>query len=186
MVSKGYSTVDFAREFLIVPNAKCSRHCSRPTRFVPILEKNDQNNSAILIGAYACPDNYVTRVVYFADRPDQEWFERFLREQVGDLLRSRDIRYATRHGWELGRDAEEKIGLIAPAHLPEAGKATGVTQFYWTFYPQSDEEKKRGTFLCSKEDGGCGRRLFVKEISDEKSKLCSQCESDQDSHGHHS
>ena len=126
-------------------------------------------SSSVLAGAYTCPDGYVSRVVYFADRPDPAWFEHFLRAQVGDRLNPMDIRYATRHGWELGREAEEKIKKL---------KHQEVRQFYWTFYPRGDEKSgsTRGTFLCSKQAGGCGRRLFVKELSESNKLLCPACE----------
>lgn len=67
---------------------------------------------------------------------------------------------ATRHGWELGGKAEDEIKEISDS----------VKEYYWTMYARTDEEKKYGTFLCAKSDGGCGK-LFNKLRSD-SSKLC--------------
>ena len=156
--------IDFAKEYLVIKEAKCYRHCQKQTRFVSLLQEGSS-----LVGGYVCPDNYVSRVVYFADEPDAEWFEQFLERQVGNKrLRSKDIRYATRHGWELGGNGEKEIALVAPV-------TKSLKQYYWTFYPKNDEEKKDGTFLCPEEEGGCGS-LFTKSISD-GTKLCPKCRS---------
>ena len=149
----------FVEDYLIDGTAKCYRHCQRPARFAPTYKVG----SNALVGAYVCPDNYVTRVVYFADHPDEKWFEKFLKEQVGlNLLRTRDIRVATRHGWELGGNAEKEIARVA-------GPEKNLKEYYWTFYARSDDDKKNGTFLCS----NCGR-LFADSIS-YNGKLCAQC-----------
>lgn len=155
--------MDFVNDFLIANDAKCYRHCQAPTKFVPI-----SRSDSSLVGAYVCPQSYVSRVVYFADNPDAKWFERFLTDQLGtSRAKTKDIRKATRHGWELGGGAEEKIRNVS-----ENGR---LVQYYWTFYPKSDEEKQNGTFLCSKEAGGCGQ-LYVKPNED-NSKLCQKCRS---------
>ncbi len=146
---------DFIKSYLVVRDAKCYRHCQDRASFV--LLKSD--NSAVT-GAYLCPGNYVSRVAYFSIDPDREWFERFLKDQAGELIRSRDIRSATRHGWELGGNAETEIKKISD---------NGIKQVYWTFYPATDEEKTRGAFRCE----NCGR-LFVKGFSD-GSKHCAAC-----------
>ncbi len=159
------SVVAFSKQFLVTEGIKCARHCERPTRFVSLLEENDK-----LVGAYVCPDEYVSRVVYFSSKLDMNWFEAFLRDQVGDRLRSRDLRCATRHGWELGREAEKRIKLLV-----DSGK--GLREAYWTFYAKSDEDKKSGTFLCSSKDGGCARRLYSKRLDDQSRKLCPNCQS---------
>ena len=154
--------LSYVQKYVLVPETKCYRHCEETAKFVTI-----QETESSFVGGYVCPGNYVSRVMYFADRPDPEWFESFLRDQIGkDRLRSRDVRMATRHGWELGLDAEAEIMKAAPG--------TGsVKQFYWVFYPQNDEEKKYGTFLCPTSAGGCGS-LFTKSLTDE-SVLCPAC-----------
>jgi hypothetical protein len=150
--------LDFVNKYLVVNTAKCYRHCQEPSRFVSIF-----TGDSSVVGAYICPSSYISRVVYFADPPDRDWFEKFLAEQVGPMLRSRDLRVATRHGWELGGDAEAEILAISD---------TGdLKEYYWTFYPKSDEEKVEGAFICA----NCGT-LFWKSFSDESS-LCPNCAS---------
>ena len=146
---------EFVDRYLIAKEAKCYRHCQENARFVTF--KTDRQG---VTGGYICPGNYVSRVVYFSLKPDRAWFENYLKDQLGDLVRSRDIRIATRYGWELGGVAENEIKEIS---------SKGVEQVYWTLYPASDEEKTSGAFMCE----NCGR-LFVKAFS-EKSKLCPDC-----------
>ncbi len=148
----------YVRKYLLTEGVSCGRHCSRPVRFVPIHEGDGS-----IVGAYVCPENYVSRVVYYSVNPKPDWFENLLREQAGNSrVRSRDIRYATRHGWELGGNAESEIGEAT-------GGAGTIKEYYWTFYPRSDEDKKEGTFLC--ED--CGR-LFTQPLSS-PSRQCPNC-----------
>jgi hypothetical protein len=145
----------FARKYLIAVGIPCSRHCTKVVNFVVLNDEPDR-----LVGAYACPDNYVSRIVYFSSKPDGAWFETYLRDELGggDRIKSVDIRRATRHGWEIGREAEREL----------ASYPGGVTEYYWTFYPRSDEEKNNGTFLCEK----CGK-LFVKPNSSTE-RICSR------------
>ncbi|MDG6904377.1 MAG: hypothetical protein JRN20_01170 [Nitrososphaerota archaeon] len=151
--------LSFVEKYLVVDDAKCSRHCTQKARFVPI----DRTGSSTVV-AYTCPANYVSKIVYFADDPDPAWFEKFLSDRIGKI-RPRDLRKATRHGWELGGQAEKEIASVS--------KSKALTQYYWAPYPQTEEEKKYGAFLCSREDGGCGR-LYTKLKNDE-SKLCPDC-----------
>lgn len=152
--------LSFVMRYLRTEGVSCGRHCKDPVRFVPIYDDKES-----LVGAYVCPQNYVSRAVYFSSNPNSKWFENFLAEQAGkDRVKERDVRVATRHGWELGGDAEEEIRDVAPL---------GIKQYYWTFYPKSDEDRKSGTFLCAKENGGCGR-MFTKSMEDQ-SKLCPAC-----------
>ncbi|MGI0081459.1 MAG: hypothetical protein ACRECH_17785 [Nitrososphaerales archaeon] len=150
----------FVRKYLLTEGVPCGRHCKDPVRFAPIHEEGES-----IVGAYVCPQNYISRVVYFSSNPNAKWFESLLAEQAGrERVRERDVRVATRHGWELGRDAEDEIEKVAPG---------GLKQYYWTFYPKSDEDKKSGTFLCARESGGCGK-MFTKSIED-KSRFCPEC-----------
>jgi len=149
--------LQFVEDYLIVNGTKCYRHCEQPTRFVQVSKVESS-----VVGAYICPDNYVSRVVYFSDNPDEDWFRTFLVEQLGDSwVRPRDIRVATRHGWELGGNAEEDILLVSDGGY--------IREFYWTFYPKSDTDRATGTFLCE----NCNR-MFRSKISD-KRKLCVDC-----------
>jgi hypothetical protein len=146
---------DFVNKYLIVNDAKCNRHCQSPAKFTAF-----QSDRPGVLGGYVCPQNYVSRVVYFSLDPDPVWFEKFLKDQAGDLVRSRDIRVATRHGPELGGNAETEIKKISQE---------GVKQLYWTLYPASDAEKTKGPFRCD----NCGN-LFVKTFSD-SATLCPDC-----------
>jgi len=147
--------VDFVYHYLIVRDARCYRHCQNQAQFVSLESKADG-----IVGGYICPGNYASRVVYFSLHPDREWFEGFLKDQAGNLVKSKDIRSATRHGWELGGLAESEILKVSD---------NGVRQFYWTLYPATEEEKTKGAFRCGK----CGR-LYVKQFSND-SKVCPDC-----------
>jgi hypothetical protein len=146
---------NFVDRYLIVRDVKCYRHCQEPAKFESL--KIDRPG---IVGGYFCPGNYSSRIVYFSLEPDSEWFENFLKERADELVRSRDIRSATRHGWELGGNAENEIKKISNK---------GLRQYYWTFYPASDEEKTKGAFRCE----NCGG-VFVKGFSD-GTKLCTRC-----------
>jgi hypothetical protein len=149
----------FVEKYLAVNDAKCSRHCDSKATLIPIKETDTS-----LVGAYICPQNYVSRVVYFANDPDPKWFQEFLTEQLGKV-RPRDFRKATRHGWELGRDAEKEI--------PNISKSASISQYYWTPYPQTDREKEYGIFICPRQDGGCGK--FYSKLKSDSSILCPDC-----------
>ena len=151
------NVVKLSEKYLLV-DGKCLR-CRKPAKATKL-----QGTEASLTVAYTCSENHVSTVIYFASSPNVKWFEGFLRKQLGDRIRSRDIRRATRYGWELGGNAEEEIlNSAAPK---------GITQFYWTFYPRTDEDKSHPTVLCSEDQGGCGR-LFLQ--STELSRLCPHC-----------
>ena len=87
---------NFVNRYLIVQDAKCYRHCQNGAKFVALKVIRRGLSEAISV-----PGNYASRVVYFSLDPDRDWFENFLQHQVGDRVRSKDIRSATRHGWEL-------------------------------------------------------------------------------------
>lgn len=142
---------------------RCSRHCDGSTSFVSL--KSASNG---VVGAYVCPDSYVSRVIYFSVNPNIDWFRSFLVSQVGEeVVKDRDLRVATRHGWELESDALTRIGEVSPTGL--------IKEVYWTTYPQTEAEKSRGVFLCSypEKGRGCGR-LFVQNIKS-RERLCPKC-----------
>jgi hypothetical protein len=152
----------FVKEYLVF-KGQCRRHCNQPSSFVEL-----QHDSDGVVGAYVCPDGYVSRIVFFSVYPDVEWFRKFIRDQVGGkVFRDSDIRTATRHGWELGDEALAEIREISPTST--------IREVYWIVYPKSEAEKAQGVFLCSelKKGKGCGK-LFVQHI-DSKDKLCPEC-----------
>ncbi len=158
----GTDFLDFVQKNLIIQDTKCYRHCENEAKFVPIHETNSS-----VVGAYVCPGNYASRVIYFADQPNRSWFENFLREQVGtNRLRSRDVRVASRYGWELGGDAEGGIKKVAPG-------SESIKEYYWVFYPKDESDRKYGTFRCPPDADGCNR-LFTKLLADDR-KLCPNC-----------
>jgi len=147
-------------------NVTCRGHCAAPAslRLLPI-ERDE------VVGAYCCPGGFVSRVVYFSLTPDLEWFYVFLSGQLGsEMVERRDLRTATRHGWELGEEAAKEFERLA-----REWRKPVVKEVYWTRYPRTEAEKSRGVFLCSDPEHGrgCGR-LFVQEVMS-KVKLCPRC-----------
>jgi hypothetical protein len=152
----------FVKNHLIF-KGHCRRHCEKPVSFLELW-----SNSEEVVGAYACPDGYVSRVIYFSVNPDLEWYTSFLSSQVGkDVVKDRDIRPASRHGWELDPNALAEISDMTPTGT--------VKEVYWTIYPQTEIEKHRGVFLChdTKGNQGCGK-LFVQDRTS-RNRLCSNC-----------
>jgi predicted Zn-ribbon and HTH transcriptional regulator len=142
---------------------RCRRHCDSPTSLVPVW--SDAEN---LVGAYVCPSAYVSRVIYFSVKPDIDRFRGFLTTQVGEeIVNDRDIRPATRHGWELRNDAVAEICEVSPN--------SRVQEIYWTIYPRTEIAKRRGIFLCSgpEDDRGC-HKLFIQDITSTNT-LCPKC-----------
>jgi hypothetical protein len=127
-----------------------------------------RSDSNTVIGAYVCPDGYVSRVVYFSVYPDVKPLKSFLYSQVGEeIVADRDIRPATRHGWELGSDAMAEIGEVSPTGT--------IKEVYWTVYPETEDERNRGVFVCSYPGKGRGcNRLFVQD-KESRNRLCPKC-----------
>ncbi len=110
----------------------------------------------------------MSRVVYFSVHPDVKRFKTFLCSQVGEkIVADRDFRPATRHGWELAGNAMAEIGNVS---------STGVIkEVYWTIYPKTEDERRRGVFLCSNlERGRRRRRLFVQD-KNSRNRQCPKC-----------
>ena len=144
------SLKEFVEKYLTF-QGQC-RHCDNPSSLVHL-----RFDSKGVIGAYVCPSGYVSRVVYFSVYQDVRPLRDFLYSQVGEeIVRDRDIRLATRHGWELGSDAMAEIGNVSSAGV--------IKEVYWTVYPKTEDERKRGIFLCSyQEQGRRCSRLFVQD-----------------------
>jgi len=147
-------------------HGKCRRHCERETSFMPILCEADR-----VVGVYACPGSFVSTVICVSPTMDRSWFLSFLQAQLGaEMVRERDIRVATRHGWELG----ERAGLELSHLLPISAEGS-LKEVYWTSYPRSEEAKALGVTLCGDPRTGRGcRRLFVQEVRG-KERLCPSC-----------
>ena len=159
--------MDWFPEFVIKYlnfTGKCYRHCDKPTAMKVVSQ-----NSTSLVGAYICPQGFVSQVVYFSIKPDREWFESSLRAQVGqEKVIHRDLRVASRYGWELGGDAQETLGS-------RLGEGTGVTEIYWTRYPKTEEEKQQGVSLCVGDGSKVGcMKLFMRDRNSTE-RLCLSC-----------
>jgi hypothetical protein len=164
-MKKRDSLVTFVEKYLVY-NVQCRGHCEATASFRLL---NTEHNR--VVGAYCCPSGFASRVVYFGAGPDTNWFYSYLTDQLGkEIVQRRDLRVATRYGWELGEGAEKE--LKEPTH---GRRRPVIGEIYWTRYPKSDAEKNRGIFLCQDPDSGkgCGK-LFIQEITS-KTRLCSSC-----------
>jgi len=80
----------------------------------------------------------------------------------------RDLRVASRHGWELGGDAQE----ILDSRL---GEGAGVNEIYWTRYPKTEEQKQQAVSLCVGDGSKVGcMRLFMHDRNSVE-RLCPSC-----------
>jgi hypothetical protein len=143
---------------------KCYRHCDKPTTIRVISQ-----DSSHVLGAYACPDGVVSQVVYFSLKPNLPWFENLLSEQVGgEYVDSRDVRLATRHGWELAKGAQEELEA-------KLGLGGSLREVYWRRYPKSDAQKQLNVSLCigNESNAGCLRLFMQGKESNER--LCPAC-----------
>jgi hypothetical protein len=143
---------------------KCFRHCDKPTSMRVVSQ-----NSTSVVGAYVCPDGFVSQVVYFSLKPDMQWFERMLSDQVGmENFSPRDIRIASRHGWELGGTARE----IVEANL---GQGASIREAYWTRYAKTEEQKQLAVSLCQGDGSKAGcMKLFMHDRGSVE-RLCPAC-----------
>jgi len=143
---------------------KCFRHCDKPTSMKVIFQ-----DSARVLGAYACPDGFVSQVVYFSQKPDLNWFNSTVSSQVGtENFTINDVRIATRHGWELGGNAQESL-------TEKLGPNATITEVYWTRYARTDAQKQVAISLCTGDGSrpGC-LKLFAHE-SGKTEKFCPTC-----------
>jgi hypothetical protein len=124
---------------LASPGGMCYRHCDRPVR--------GRRISSALPGTWtvrACPSGVVS-VTTYAERSGRDptsVVRTALRKWSvpPTLVRSWDLRTATRHGPELGRAAERLLARSAPPRK--------VRVVYWRVYPYRARD-------------GTARRLFV-------------------------
>ncbi|MFQ5838870.1 MAG: hypothetical protein ACE5HJ_08860 [Thermoplasmata archaeon] len=149
---------DFVAGSLVV-RGSCYFHCDQETTF-RALEGLQRH-----VGLYHCPAGYVSRMVYYDVKPDLQWFLSWVRSAVAPLRTSeRDVRVATRHGWEFGID-ERPEGGIEPYVL---------RQVYWT-QPRPSSGRTDALYIClgDPEAEGCGS-LFVQAVADSK-RHCPSC-----------
>ena len=143
---------------------KCFRHCDKLTSMKAILQDSNR-----VLGAYICPDGFVSQVVYFSQKPDLNWFNDTISNQVGaDNFTTNDVRLATRHGWELGREALQTLEK-------QLGPNPSIREVYWTRYAKTDEQKQVAISLCVGDSSRSGCLKLFAHPSNQVQKLCSAC-----------
>ncbi len=128
-------------------------------------------DSTRILGAYVCPDGFVSQVVYFSQQPDMKWFTDKLASEVGrENFMPHDVRVASRHGWELGGKARETLEAKVGTNSP-------ITEVYWTRYARTDAEKQTAISLCIGDGSRSGcLRLFAHDRNMVE-KFCLACKS---------
>ena len=156
---------EFVREHLSF-KGKCFRHCDKPTSMRVVVE-----DSTRVLGAYVCPDGFVSQIVYFSQKPDLQWFADKITSEVGqENFTQNDVRVASRHGWELGGNALETLEAKAGINSP-------ITEVYWTRYVRTDAEKQIAISLCigDRSSSGC-LKLFAHDRNTVE-RFCPACKS---------
>jgi len=143
---------------------KCFRHCGKPTSM-----KIMSQDSTRVLGAYTCPDGIVSQVVYFSLKPDLKWFNRTVSRQVGTKnFKTSDVRIATRHGWELGGNAQESLKA-------KLGSNPSLTEVYWTRYARTEAQKRIAISLCMGDGSRPGCLKLFAHQSGKVEKSCPAC-----------
>jgi len=122
------------------PGGKCYRHCEKPI--------GTRSISSRLPGSWqvrACPSGVVSVTSYaeWTRRDPTPTVRAALRRWTfpASLVRSRDLRIATRRGPELGRAAERELAAAKPRR--------GVRIVYWRLYPfRARDGTERRLFVC--------------------------------------
>jgi hypothetical protein len=122
-----------------------------------------------IIGAYACPDGFVSQVVYFSQRPNLKWFADTIANQVGsENFTTNDVRVATRHGWELAGSAAEALEA-------QLGANGSITEVYWTRYPRTEAQKQIAVSICTGDVSRPGCLRLFPHNSNKIERLCPTC-----------
>lgn len=140
---------------LLSGSPKCFGHCEENARLTIIREDEDG-----LVGVYACPSGYVSRVVRYSSKRDLEGFLDYLRELLGPgvEVRPEDIRVATRYNWDLGLGGGERREVVKEHYWVQAYRRAG-----------GGDPNRPGVFMCFQ----CGA-LYVQPVSS-KNTLCEKC-----------
>ncbi|MFQ5998013.1 MAG: hypothetical protein ACE5KO_01770 [Candidatus Bathyarchaeia archaeon] len=149
-------------ESAFIYEPSCYVHCNKKAHFTSSVKQKES-----IVGAYLCPSNFVSRVVYFALKPDMNWFKTWLAKQMKhqNILHERDIRIATRHPWEVQKSSTTSV---------TAPRSSGLTPYvvrevYWAYPRAKLIEDKIGAFRCQE----C-KRIFVQAL-ESTSRLCNSC-----------
>ncbi len=147
------------------PGGFCYRHCERPLRTLRLASR--------LPGTWtvrACPSGVVSVTSYaeWTRRDPGPEVRRLLRTwtQPKTLVRSWDLRVATRHGPELGRPAERLLLRNVPRRP--------VRVVYWRLYPfRARDGSPRRLFLCLR--GGRSTPVFFAADPSSSTARCPAC-----------
>lgn len=152
---------DFVHRFLDF-TGKCYRHCEGESKIRVLSEEKDR-----MLSVYVCSGGYVSRFIGYCSEPDLEWFKDKVRKMVeGVEVTDRDIRVATRHGWELGAEA---YSLLKEMYRRGEIAFPWIREVYWF------RRGVHGLFMCVGTDSikGCGR--FFINPSGGNQPLCPNC-----------
>jgi hypothetical protein len=154
---------EFVREHLSF-KGKCFRHCDKQTSMRLMVE-----DSTRVVGAYVCPDGFVSQVVYFSQKPDLKSFTDMITSEVGqENFTQNDVRVASRHGWELGGKALETLEA-------KAGTDSPITEVYWTRYARTDAEKQVAISLCIGDSSRSGCLKLFAHDRNMVERFCPTC-----------
>jgi hypothetical protein len=126
-------------------------------------------DSTRVLGAYVCPEGFVSQVIYFSQKPDLNWFNSTIAGQVGpENFTTNDVRVATRHGWELRGNAQETLKA-------KLGSNRSLTEVYWTRYARTDAQKQIAVSLCTGDGSRPGCLKLFAHKSGKAERLCPAC-----------
>ncbi|PSN92975.1 hypothetical protein B9Q08_00055 [Candidatus Marsarchaeota G2 archaeon ECH_B_SAG-M15] len=134
---------------------RCYGHCEQTAGLRVIREDGDG-----MVGCYVCPSGYVSRIVRYSIKRDEEWFTSYLKELLGAQLdiKPQDVRVATRYNWDLGLGGEKHEAVLKEHYWVQSYRRT-----------KSDDPNRQAVFMCSQCDS-----LFQQPASS-KNTLCPAC-----------
>jgi hypothetical protein len=151
-------------KFVLVPAGACLYHCSSRTRPHAIAARNRTH-----AWVYVCPRGTVSTVAFFggARRPSPVVTRRYLQSRLGgrERIRPRDIRAATRHGPELGLEAER--------WTQRDGRRDSMYLLYWRRYPRKMRRGYSYLYACFKH--GAGEVRFYPGLGSRNVPACPYC-----------
>ena len=131
---------------------KCYGHCQEPAQLLFVREGDRP------VAAQVCPGGYVSRLILYADSSDPVGLKEYVTGIAHGAFQvsERDIRSATRYGWDLGVGGNERV----------LGEAYWVQNYGRS---KSSDPERRALFVCS----SCGAP-FIQAFSCATS-LCADC-----------
>ncbi len=138
-----------ARSLLRTP-ATC-RHCGG----VASLEEVGED-----LAAHVCPGRYVTRIIRYGEKLDQEEFRQFVEEQAKEMgaVERGDVRIASRYAWDLGLDSRSNDFVMKEVYWTQSYRRT-----------KDDSPDRLALFLCSNKDS-----FFVRQLNGSEER-CQSC-----------